>query len=1622
MKRYRIISYAALALLSFAASCVKEQIYENTINVASKPKNLDELSLTTATGSVACDADKLEYLVTVSEPGTPSTKSGLPDVDKLARAEVSLVSYAPGTNAEMSAIGGGGPATKSIYDQVTTRDLNANFLRLDENVGAGDVATYTWQTWDNAQMLEASVIATPDNTDGLYYRTVTFNPSQAYNIRTFHEELVGGMWIPKDTIFYHTRMIGWYPMICSVPVGGSGDKAVIQFRDSRYTENRAQIGSNNYGVVFDHVLDGSVDVMMSNMCEAQRWHSNFGKDDVPTPHYVDMDKTIPEAQENYHFPFGHNEEKPTYSNPIYFHHYLSGIRLWAKVDQSGDAATAQMNLLTWGKILSVSVVHQPSTVVVALPTEVSSPVFMDEYGRLVMKDGKTKVDKTQVKFGEVQEWSDYDNMPIRTELMYGEGDINHKNDDYTASYPIDMAEGGNIHGMEAKYLGYFLIKPCKMGETKEEDETITLAIQTEGGTYQAVIPCRALVEDERTHTSEETNVFLASKVYDITLNLKTAGTFSDFIAEEGDEKYVDLSPYDETQGTYKTANSYIVPTGDLNQRIEDGETAPGYTFAANIIGNGQAGILSQGSTTFHTSDAILTGVTKAEIEWQSNPEQIFNVQYQHGYIRFQMKNATPGNAVIAATDDTGKILWSWHIWITDQPGNVTINGVQFMDRNMGATYGGSVPSSASDKLASYGLYYQWGRKDPLPTPLTWDQNESTDITPVYDEYGTEVPDLGAYVFDQCKTLTDAIEHPMHYALSPYSPYYQHNWLEVPIDFLWGKADGSGQIQKSVYDPCPFGYRIVHEELQSLLENGSTTVTDTDGAGLVVTNGSSSLYLPYAGFFGPDRNYTSNSDAGYFMGQKGDYTSGVICPDTDADANEYFSGHRLRTYISQATSWNSENIDGVTSFTYKTHSQKHYVQSAESVPSRRDYGNRKTAGSVRCVADGSYVHMAFAHIKSLTPSISAGGTVYLDLNGGINLGAIQNAYLESSHPDKDGNTRFYAFKDGSQHYDFLHYLDGNVTATTIKGTFKFDLPPTLESDKYTFTLYVEERDGANASQSCEVRNTGVSTVSMVSTVEGTNTDGKHPYAGQNFSLVVTLKAGPATTCEVSRNDFTAGGVQANSATKTGPDADGFYTVTLTFNNVHIDEAGLDKTLNLSGKVTMDGNVYNWSDIFHTEVWQKVGNDAVDTSHPYTSLADASGAEAVAIVSNGNRYLYNNGGTPSLTGTYGANDNYLWSLTSSGAILNLGNERYLSVSTNSGTVSLNSTTAVNHTFTLTSTNYFYIIRTRYLRDNGGTLTTSSSSSDDRRWRIYPVTRSRYVDPHMTGSNWSMSGDGLHDGHPVAGKKFTASYKVTVADADAVTFTSATIDGVAATGNVVKVGNNYEVTLTADVTPSAAKKNVEFPIKVTLGVTSSALGLTNASITQYYSSPATDVWKYSLTSRTKGDQITTLANLTAEDRVFMINANYNDRYTAANDAGNGFTSSTTISTANDSQIWSVAASDDGYTIRNIGSGNYLVLNATPSWSGNNYNKRNCTWSYGNSPALATTATDLSITVNSNNFQIDKAFHSEDSWYAKTSDTTCHFCQTGTTTFSGNTGTTNRNWTFYKVVDTYSYSAPTE
>lgn len=168
-----------------------------------------------------------------------------------------------------------------------------------------------------------------------------------------------------------------------------------------------------------------------------------------------------------------------------------------------------------------------------------------------------------------------------------------------------------------------------------------------------------------------------------------------------------------------------------------------------------------------------------------------------------------GNAVIAAFDERDNIIWTWHLWLTgsdvEQSAITTSAGV-FMDRNLGA-YANSDGSTDPEKIyESYGLYYQWGRKDPFVLPREYNFNTNRDQ---YIYTGAGASKLFRYVnaeqvADENRanpfgTMAYAIADPFTYILG--NEQTEYDWLYNGHDNgLWSKT-------KTMNDPCPRGWRV-----------------------------------------------------------------------------------------------------------------------------------------------------------------------------------------------------------------------------------------------------------------------------------------------------------------------------------------------------------------------------------------------------------------------------------------------------------------------------------------------------------------------------------------------------------------------------------------------------------------------------------------------------------------------------------------------------------------------------------------------------------------------------------------------------------------------------------------------
>ena len=180
-----------------------------------------------------------------------------------------------------------------------------------------------------------------------------------------------------------------------------------------------------------------------------------------------------------------------------------------------------------------------------------------------------------------------------------------------------------------------------------------------------------------------------------------------------------------------------------------------------------------------------------------------------GVVVVRLADGKEGNAVVAARDGD-RIVWSWHVWVTDYDPEADIfewtdaNGItyKYMDRNLGAL------SAEKYSKESLGLMYQWGRKDPFPGG---DDVESQIQKRIYDINGNQIymkiEERPTYNDNTSTNLQLAIEHPDVFYGAPSSSWPVVDWLTdkaaLQNNDLWGGKTNA----KTVYDPCPEGWRI-----------------------------------------------------------------------------------------------------------------------------------------------------------------------------------------------------------------------------------------------------------------------------------------------------------------------------------------------------------------------------------------------------------------------------------------------------------------------------------------------------------------------------------------------------------------------------------------------------------------------------------------------------------------------------------------------------------------------------------------------------------------------------------------------------------------------------------------------
>ena len=242
------------------------------------------------------------------------------------------------------------------------------------------------------------------------------------------------------------------------------------------------------------------------------------------------------------------------------------------------------------------------------------------------------------------------------------------------------------------------------------------------------------------------------------------------------------------------------------------------------------------------SNESVGSVAWASILWETfgtseTPEYLDLIKafcYKDGCIAFQTADTfKEGNAVIAAKDADGNILWSWHIWFTDQPqGQEYYNNAGIMmDRNLGAT------SATPGDVGALGLLYQWGRKDPFlgSSSIHYESMAEAKSTITWPSAVVSNSSNG--------TIEYATAHPTTFITRNIR---NSDWYYTGSSSTDNTRWTTSESTKSIYDPCPAGWRVPDGE--------------SNGVWLTALGSSSSIY--------DDSLYSSTNEGMNFSGRFG----------------------------------------------------------------------------------------------------------------------------------------------------------------------------------------------------------------------------------------------------------------------------------------------------------------------------------------------------------------------------------------------------------------------------------------------------------------------------------------------------------------------------------------------------------------------------------------------------------------------------------------------------------------------------------------------------------------------------------------------------------------------------------
>lgn len=370
----------------------------------------------------------------------------------------------------------------------------------------------------------------------------------------------------------------------------------------------------------------------------------------------------------------------------------------------------------------------------------------------------------------------------------------------TGDFTCDLTklEGSNalnFSGDAGQTLGLtinFIDKPALSGTL------VAYAVVAPGAQTGKTLTCTMIVNDFLSVklSAQMLCDFEGGKYYTLPLN---ATVFANNGAAVEDKTPADAEPV-----AGQPSNCYMI------------NAAKTYSFDATVIGNGDAGIIDGAG--FHATSASIDPKS-AKLMWEDSEGFISGVSLVKGKVLFTAEKNV-GNAMIAVFDGAGTVLWSWHIWgvgdtmpeddVVSSQATISENSTlkvkyTVMDRTLGAL----------SKTSYFTTLYQWGRKDPIPnSTVYYVDGQAAEIETTYPVHkpGSEAD----------ATILTSIQHPEciiddykgqagDWLASDKTNKYNLLWGDNNTTYVFNKskpAAGKGWTNgKTIYDPCPSGYRV-----------------------------------------------------------------------------------------------------------------------------------------------------------------------------------------------------------------------------------------------------------------------------------------------------------------------------------------------------------------------------------------------------------------------------------------------------------------------------------------------------------------------------------------------------------------------------------------------------------------------------------------------------------------------------------------------------------------------------------------------------------------------------------------------------------------------------------------------